>query len=295
MDEVREGSDLTGFLAEVEAEVPGSVLRVTEPLSTRYEITALQYGLERAGRRPIVVVERPVLADGTISSIPVVTNLMASRVLAARVLGVADHRRACVELTARMGAPIDPVVVARHDAPVAEVSWRGSEVDLTRLPALVQHSLDPGPYLSAAHATTWDPVSGIDNTAIQRAWVHQRSLRYFPYPSSHNWANIQRWWAQGEDAPVAFWIGAHPALDVGANQKISYPESHWSRAGAWPGTRCGSPPQRSSVRPCGYRPMPRSCWRGWCAVTPSSPRAPSASTPATPDRNDRALWWRSVR
>lgn len=233
-----EPADLAGFLGRLEGALPEAVLRVARPLALRHEITALQHGLEQRGRYPVVLVEQPRRDDGSISPVPVVTNLMASRRVAAAVLGVDDHRCAAAALASRLaeGAEIPPVVVAQADAPVYADVRRGADTDLGVLPALVQHHLDPGPYLSAAHATTYDPASGVDNTAIQRAWVlPPRELRYFPYPSSHNWANIRAWWARGEDAPIAFWIGHHPAVDVGANQKIGYPESHWGKAGALAG------------------------------------------------------------
>ena len=224
---------LRGYLQALERQDPGAVWRIEAPLAVRHEITALQEGLELSGRRPVVVVERPVLDGGAVSPVPVVTNLQASRVLAAAVLGVRDHRRAAVELAGRMYQPIDPVVVPRAEAPVAERFVTDTDVDLLQLPALVQHHLDPGPYLTAAHATTLDPDSSIDNTAIQRAWVcGPTELRFYPYAGSHNMLNIRKWWSRGEDAPIALWLGHHPAVDVGTNQKISYPESHWGRAGA---------------------------------------------------------------
>jgi 2,5-furandicarboxylate decarboxylase 1 len=229
----RQRAGLAGYLSTLERWNPNAIWRVTEPLAVRHEITALQEGLEASGHRPVVVVERPVLENGAVSPIPVVTNLQASRMLAAGVLGVTDHRRAAAELAGRMHRPIDPVVVPRSEAPAARHGAVGGQVDLRQLPALVQHHLDPGPYLSAAHATTVDPESGIDNTAIQRAWVRGRTeLRFYPYANSHNATNIGKWWSRGEDAPIALWIGHHPAIDVGTNQKISYPESHWGRAGA---------------------------------------------------------------
>jgi 2,5-furandicarboxylate decarboxylase 1 len=233
-----EAADLAGFLRRLEGALPEAVLVVERPLALRWEITALQHGLEHRGRYPVLLVEQPRRDDGSISAVPVVTNLMASRRVAAAVLGVDDHRRAAPELASRLaeGAEIPPVVVARSDAPVYATLREHDDADLGMVPALVQHRLDPGPYLSAAHATTFDPVSGVDNTAIQRAWVRPpRELRYFPYPSSHNWANVRAWWSRGEDAPIAFWIGHHPAIDVGANQKIGYPESHWGKAGSLTG------------------------------------------------------------
>ena len=80
--------------------------------------------------------------------------------------------------------------------------------------------------------TTYDPDTGIDNTAIQRCWVQEpRRMTYFPYPASHNARNVRKFHARGEPAPVAFWIGHHPAVLLGTQAKLRYPESHWSAAG----------------------------------------------------------------
>ena len=89
--------------------VPGAVLRVPT-MSVLHDITALQYALEAQGRHPIVVVERPRLPDGSESSIPVVCNLTASRVLAARALGLDDHRQSARHFAGRVGSPIAPVI-----------------------------------------------------------------------------------------------------------------------------------------------------------------------------------------
>jgi len=224
--------DLRSFLAGV----PDETLRVDEPLATRHEITALQYALEERGRRPIVRVDVPRLPDGRTSRIPVVCNLTASRAVTARALRIDDHREAARILAGRVAAPIAPIVVDRTDAPVQAVVVDGALADLRDLPVLQQHELDPGPYLTAAHATTVDPESGIDNTAIQRCWVKgAREMSWYPYPSSHNYRNLRRAWARGEDCPVVFWIGHHPAVSVATNSKLGYPESHWGAAGGLTG------------------------------------------------------------
>jgi 2,5-furandicarboxylate decarboxylase 1 len=112
------------------------------------------------------------------------------------------------------------------------VILRGHEASLLQLPVLTQHELEPGPYLTAAHATTYDPDTGVDNTAIQRCWVKgARAMTYFPYPSSHNARNLRKFWSRGEACPVAFWIGHHPAVLLGTQAKLRYPESHWGAAG----------------------------------------------------------------
>ena len=220
--------DLRAFLsAEKDA-----VYRPSQPVATVHGITALQYALEKQNRRPIVVVERPLLANGQVSDMPVVCNLTASRALVAKALGINDHRRAAAIYAKRTGSPIAPTILPAGTAPVQEIVIEGADVDLTALPVVTQHSGDPGPYLTAAHATTYDPDTGVDNTAIQRCWVKsKRRMTYYPYPASHNNRNMRKFWAKGEDCPVVFWIGHHPAVLMGTQAKLGYPESHWSACG----------------------------------------------------------------
>ena len=56
-------------------------------------------------------------------------------------------------------------------------------------------------------------------------------MTYFPYPSSHNFRNLQKFWKQKKPCPVAFWIGHHPAVLLGTQAKLKYPESHWKACG----------------------------------------------------------------
>lgn len=212
------------------------LLRLREPISVRHEITALQHLLWRRKQFPVLLIEQPRLADGSISRHAAVTNLTASRELTASALGLSDHRNAAVEIAWKLSRQIEAVTVAKHDAPVKQVILRDGDASLDHLPVFTQHEADAGPYLSAAHATTYDPDTGIDNTAIQRVWVKSRNVfGYFPYPASHNRRNILKFWERGEAAPIAFWIGHHPAVSIGAQAKLDYPESHWGAAGAMAG------------------------------------------------------------
>ena len=205
-----------------------AVWRVATPLSVVQEITALQHALSEAGRYPALLVERPRRADGTASAIPVVTNLFASRARVAALLGIDDHRRAAAAFARLASAPKAPVRVAQ--AAVQEVIER--EPDLRLLPALRQHELDLGHYVTAGHCMTLDPDSGIDNVSVQRCAVRgPRSLTFYPYPSSHNARNLAKWEARGERAPFALWIGHHPKVVLGAQAKLAHPQSHWGAAG----------------------------------------------------------------
>lgn len=220
--------DLRSFLdAEAAAvwELPG-------PVAPRHELTALQHELDQRGEFPILLARQVQALDGSPSAVPVVTNLTASRELTARALGIPDHRGTARWFASRTQQGIDPVVVSRGEAPVQQVVWQGEQASLMRLPVLTQHELEPGPYLTAAHATTFDPETGVDNTAIQRCWVKgPRRMTYFPYPTTHNARNLRKFWAKGEPCPVAFWIGHHPAVLLGTQAKLRYPESHWKAAG----------------------------------------------------------------
>lgn len=207
----------------------GSALwRVSQPVSVVQEMTALQHALSEAGRYPAIVFDHPRLADGTTSPIPVATNLFASRARVAAMLGLEDHRRAAAAFARLASAPKPPIRVS--EAPVQQVVDR--EPDLRRLPALRQHELDLGHYITAGHCITLDPESGVDNVSVQRCAIRgARSLTFYPYPSSHNARNLSKWEARGERAPFAVWIGHHPKVVLGAQAKLAHPQSHWGAAG----------------------------------------------------------------
>ena len=221
-------TDLRQFLADHASavwELPGSV-------APRHELTALQHALDARGEHPVILARGVASIAGAPSTMPVVTNLTASRVLTARALGIDDHRQFARAFASRSRQPVSPVVVARDSAPVQKRVMQGADADLGELPVLMQHEHEPGPYLTAAHATTFDPDTGIDNTAIQRCWVKgAREMTWFPYPASHNARNLRKFHARGEACPVAFWIGHHPAVLLGTQAKLRYPESHWEAAG----------------------------------------------------------------
>ncbi len=74
---------LRDFMAAVERAHPDLVLRVTEPVEPQYQMQALALELERRRRFPILFFER---VRG--HSMPVISNVMASRRGLATALGV---------------------------------------------------------------------------------------------------------------------------------------------------------------------------------------------------------------
>ncbi len=221
-------ADLRQFLTEHR----DAVWELPDSVSLVHELTALQHLLDERRQYPILHAKQVRNLAGNRSEISIVTNLTASRELTARAVGIPDHRQTAQWFATRTQAGIAPDIVTRDEAPVQQLISRGEKASLFDLPVLTQHELEPGPYLTAAHATTFDPDSGIDNTAIQRCWVKSpRQMTWFPYPASHNARNLRKFHARGEACPVAFWIGHHPAVLLGTQAKLKYPESHWEAAG----------------------------------------------------------------
>jgi 2,5-furandicarboxylate decarboxylase 1 len=225
-------NNLRTYLETLERERPEVILRITEPMKVAYEISALQRKLDALKKYPVIIVERPILDNGEISDFPVVTNLTASRQLCAEALGISDHRRVAMEYAGRVANRIEPVKVSKDQAPVKEVIEHGEDVNLLKFPILTHNYMDPGPYIGTGFVCNSDPETGIDNCSLQRIWVKSpRRTGYWPAVTSHSMQNIWKWWAKGEDMPVAIWIGHHPAGVSGAQSRLSYPESHYPAMG----------------------------------------------------------------
>lgn len=230
--------DLRTFLREWELKRPEDFLRIEKPVSVRHELTALQKKLGEKGKYPIIICRRPKKVDGTLSDFGLVANLTASREICASVIGI-NPRRVAIEYPEKVALRIEPEVIRPEDAPVKEVIEKGDEVDLYKFPITIQHYMNPGPYLTAAFVCTYDPDTAggreltVDNCALQRCWAKKKNRTgLLAMPTTHNLMNIFKFWRNGMDAPVAMWIGHHPAALIGSQSKLSYPESHyWSASG----------------------------------------------------------------
>ena len=85
MSEGADGQSLRGFISMLEQSHPGDVVRIAEPVDVAYQMQALALELERRRRFPVLVFEQ---VRG--HSIPVVSNVMASRRGLATALGVGE-------------------------------------------------------------------------------------------------------------------------------------------------------------------------------------------------------------
>ena len=125
-----DNQSLRGFLQMVETDHPEELLRIRQPVDTRFDMTAIAFELERAGKSPVILFENPAAY-----SMPVVTNVAGNRKLLAASLGVEPKdlptafRERCQKYI-----PCEVVTAASwHDVVI-----EGEDVDLTTLPIPLQ-------------------------------------------------------------------------------------------------------------------------------------------------------------
>lgn len=200
--------DLRSYLELVEAK--DDLVRIAGPVDPRYEVSALVAKLARERqRRPVLLLEN---VKG--SALPVVTNLHASRRRMALAMNT-EPREVQRAFLKAMERPVAPVVV--DGGPVKEVVRTGADVDLLALPQIVHHAADAGPYVTAAISFARDPEDGTWNCAYNRLMIMGRDRTSIHITASkHLWEFYRKAEGRGEALPVAFAVGVHPAIGLGA-------------------------------------------------------------------------------
>ena len=201
--------DLRTFLDQVKHDNSEDFLIVSREVDPAFEITAITVKLEQeAKRRPIILFEK---VKGT--KFPVLTNLHAGR----SRLAAAIHARPDEMQRAYLGAmekPIPPKLVGK--APVKEVILNGDKIDLYKLPQILHHQEDAGPYITAAISFAKDPNGDTWNCAYNRLMIKARDTTSIHLTlAKHLWEFQRAAEAQGKALPVAFAIGVHPAIALG--------------------------------------------------------------------------------
>ncbi|MGH3367206.1 MAG: UbiD family decarboxylase [Nocardioidaceae bacterium] len=169
-------------------------------------------------------------------------NLLATRACWATVLGVApgDVRE---EVTRRLGRRIAPVVVPTSG--LHDVVLTGDSVDVTALPAYLQHEEDGGPYISAALDVSNSPSTGQVNLGVRRLMLRSRDETGVDIVAP---SDLRAYYTQARDRgqrfEVAFVVGGHP-MDYLASQLKVGAVDDWELAGglrgsAVPLVRCRS-------------------------------------------------------
>ncbi len=202
--------DLRSYLDLIKRRKPEEFVIVSKEVDPAYEITALVVKLEKeARRRPVLLFEK---VKGT--PFPVLTNLHASRSRLALGMGAAPEDMLRTYLRA-MERPIPPRVVAT--GPVKDVVLTGGRINLYDLPQIIHHEGDAGPYITAAISFAKDPAGDTWNCAYNRLMIKSRNTTSIHLTAGkHLWEFQRIAEARGVALPVAFAIGVHPAIALGA-------------------------------------------------------------------------------
>ncbi len=225
---------LGSFLKQMEKEYPEQVIRISRPVDpAKFEVSAILKHLENLGKFPMLVFEKPKGVNGSTSELPLLSNIYATRERCAVALGMKPEQAGMemsLEYARRLENPIAPVRVERGDAPVKEVVARGDECDLSKLPIVRHHEMDPGPYIDMTPVMK-HPDEGFYNVAFLRnMYKGPRKLGIHMSPR-HNWQINRAHEAKGRPTPVCVVVSHHPAFYLGALNVEAYGKDDYAIIG----------------------------------------------------------------
>ena len=204
----------------------GEMLRISRPVDVVYEAGAIADLLVK-NDGPAVLFEKPRLADGTISKIPLVMNIFGSNDRTLRALG-ASHE---TEVGDRMVAMMKPDIGAYMRAPWKALplvrdalampprkKWRGNcqrvrlDTDLTKLPIPKTWPMDGGHFVTLPLVVTKDPNSGEHNLGMYRAQVFSPKEIGLHWQIHKHGADHAAATGENQKMPVAICMGGPPEL-----------------------------------------------------------------------------------
>jgi len=257
---------LRDFIAALEG--AGELVRVAEPVSTVLEMTEICTRLLAAGG-PAVLFEKPIRADGQISSIPCLANLFGTvgRVamgvtLDGKARSTCADLREVGELLAFLRNPEPPrgvreawemLPLARTimgmrpkivgSAPVQEKVFTGADIDLGRLPVQTCWPGEPTPLITWPLVVTRGPSQAREddfNLGIYRMQVIGRDRTIMRWLAHRGGAqHFRRWKEAGKPnaLPACAVIGADPGTILAAVTPVPDTLSEYQFAGLLRGAK----------------------------------------------------------
>jgi 4-hydroxy-3-polyprenylbenzoate decarboxylase len=209
----------------------GELIRVRDRVSTNLEITEIADRMMKqpAGGKALLF-ESPVLMNGERSEFPVGINLFGSMRRMSMALGVERLDEVGERITALLQTKPPQGIVAKlallprllevakfpprmvsGTPPCQDVTWRGAEVDLGKLPLMKCWPEDGGAYITVPMVITRDPKRGIRNVGMYRIMQTGRNTLAMHWQRHKVGAAHWREMAErGETMPVCIAIGADP-------------------------------------------------------------------------------------
>ncbi|MEP2531385.1 UbiD family decarboxylase [Shimia sp.] len=251
---------LRSFLDHLDAS--GEVREISDKVSVLHQMTAVHRVVLEAGG-PVLRFNRPILKNGAVSPIPVVTNLFGTTSRVAAGLGVQpDQLDDLGQFLAALKSPTPPsglrdglskwpmlkaALATRpklvKKAPVQQATQLDSDVDLTSLPVQTHWPGDAAPLitwpivLTRPHDSSASDVSAY-NAGVYRMQVLDKTkliMRWLPHRGGAK--HHQNWAKAGEKTPVAVVLGADPTMLLSAALPLPENVSELTFAGALNATR----------------------------------------------------------
>ena len=224
--------DLREWLTLVDEQ--GLLHRIAAEVDPIEELSAITFMASRDRKSPALLFE-------TFSNNPfgarVLSNMLgASKERYALAMGldpklsIAALVHATREITKKR---IAPVWIQREDAPINEVIFRGTEIDLTRLPAPTFWPADGGPFIGTGGITiTANPTSGRLNAGCYRHQLYSPTRIGLNFvPGRHGQVDCEAAWAQGKPCEIVAAFGIDPALFMVGGMRFGPNESELDAAG----------------------------------------------------------------
>ncbi len=225
--------DLRSFLQEYEARYRDDVVHIDKEVNCHQEVSAIVQQLEQQNKYPLLIFSNVLNPEGKKAKQSLVTNVSSSRIRIARICNSTYETLGRDFYQVVRTKRVEPVVVSKAEAPVQEVVKRREQINLLEFPALWHIAMDAGHYFSAGFLTTYDPDSGIDNSALLRGWIYEKDtirVCIARRPGHSGW-NLYKHELKNQDMRCAFWQGHHPLGYYGGLTKLPYPGSHWEAMG----------------------------------------------------------------
>ncbi|NOU52976.1 4-hydroxy-3-polyprenylbenzoate decarboxylase [Pseudoalteromonas sp. JBTF-M23] len=245
--------DLRDFITRLEEQ--GELVRISQPISTKLEMTEIADRTLRAGG-PALLFENPIGFD-----IPVLANLFGTPKRVAMGMGQEDVSalREVGKLLAFLKEPEPPKGIREalgqlpaykqvlnmpakevRKAPCQQVVLSGDDVDLTKLP--IQHCWpgDAAPLITWGLTVTRGPYKTRQNLGIYRQQLLGKNKIIMRWLSHRGGAlDFQEWCKEhpGEPYPVSVALGADPATILGAVTPVPDTLSEYAFAGLLRGAK----------------------------------------------------------
>lgn len=223
--------NLREYIERLERE--GELIRVTAPVSTRFEIAEITDRMAKSEGGG-----KALLFENTGTEFPVVTNMMGSKRRMAMALGVNSLEEIGERITALLGDALSPKATLWEKmkmlpllADVAkwfpqsvsgrgecqQVVWQGEDADLERLPLLTSWENDGGAFVTLPMVNTLDPDTGVRNVGMyrmQRFDGHTTGMHWHIHKTgARHYDGYKR---LGKRMPVVVTLGGDPAYTFAA-------------------------------------------------------------------------------